>query len=46
VSGLSLWEYGVKNPKRLQTSLGIDSEIKRATLTQVLQTAQSAVTIK
>lgn len=35
VNGLSLWKYCVKNPTLLRTSLGITSEIKRATLTQV-----------
>jgi hypothetical protein len=35
VNGLSLWRFGVKNPALLRTALGITSEIKRATLTQV-----------
>ena len=35
INGLSLWKYGVKNPSLLRTVLGIQSEIKRATLTQV-----------
>lgn len=36
INGLSLWKYGVKNPSLLKNVLGIQSEIKRATLTQAI----------